>query len=596
MPTTKGSVVPNNKEEDDRFSLDCCRVFSLPMKRGHWIALLLVGFGCGPSSGDDNASATLTIDPPQSELWIIDGVPATATYTATLTEVNGEKRDVTSSVRFSIDEGYGTFSANTLSMKNAGKTQVLATYDTVLGQAEVIGRVKNTRVDGSLPPNAVDWFDNNPEDPSRAPTVVYPPPDVVMPKNIGDFEVHWTDPQNNVFEVSLKTEYSYVRVIVPGGNGAIANSSWLEFLASEWSAAVSYETAVQFQVRGVNSANPTVVGSTTPQLVRLSNEFMLGGLYYWAATASNGPYGIFRHDMGKPGQPAEEFMTTAQTGGRCVACHVLSRDGTKMAVTYDGGGGAATLVDVATKAPQASSRGWNFGAFTPDGSKFLAVQSGTLSVIDYATQATLATMPSAGYVSHPDLSADGTKLVYARPASAAADWSFNGGAIYMRTFDASTNSFGGEQLLVSDASNNYYPSFSPDGAWVLFNRAPSGSSYNNNTATLWAIKADGTGQPVELAKANGGQGLTNSWGRWAPFAQTIGANNEKMYWVTVSSTRDFGVRLVGANRPQIWMTPFYPDRASTATDPSNVSFRLPFQNITSNNHIAQWTEQIVAPQ
>ena len=101
--------------------------------------------------------------------------------------------------------------------------------------------------------------------------------------------------------------------------------------------------------------------------------------------------------------------------------------------------------------------------------------------------------------------------------------------------------------------------------------------------------------PVELAKANQGHTLTNSWGRWAPFAQTIGTANEPMYWVTVSSTRNFGVRLVGTNRPQIWMTPFFPTKAQAAADPSNSAFRLPFQNIDSNNHIAQRTEQIVNP-
>jgi hypothetical protein len=68
-----------------------------------------------------------------------------------------------------------------------------------------------------------------------------------------------------------------------------------------------------------------------------------------------------------------------------------------------------------------------------------------------------------------------------------------------------------------------------------------------------------------------------------------------MYWITVSSTRDFGVRLVNTRRPQLWMTPFFPARANTQVDPSSKSFRLPFQNIDGNNHIAQWTEQIVAP-
>jgi hypothetical protein len=554
-------------------------------------------FACGPFSGDDShddATATLSIAPSTSELLIVDGVPATQDFTATLTYPSGDTRDVTSEVRFSVDTGYGLFNGSTLSIKNAGKTQVFASLDDKLASAQVIARLRDIRIDPALPPEAKDWF-NNPEDPARAPTIVYPPADTVVPRNLGDFEVHWTDTQSNVFEVSLKTEFADVRVIVPGGNGMVANGSWTSFLADEWAAAVSYESSVQFQVRGVNSQNPSVVGATAPQLVKLSNEQMLGGLYYWAATAQNGPFGIFRHDMSKPGQPAEEFFTTAQTGGRCVACHVLSKDGTKMAITYDGGNGAATLVDVATKTAQASQRGWNFGTFTPDGNKFLGVQTGTLTVIDYATQVAITTMPSSGYVTHPDLSADGTKLVYVQPSVTGTDWSFSGGRIFIRTFDNATNTFGPERLLVSDTSNNYYPSLSPDGEWVLFNRAASGSSYNNNNATLWVVKADGSGTPIELAKVNGGLGLTNSWGRWAPFAQTIGTSNEQMYWVTVSSTRNFGVRLVNANRPQIWMTPFFPAKATTSSDPSSAAFRLPFQNIDSNNHIAQWTEQIVAP-
>ena len=53
------------------------------------------------------------------------------------------------------------------------------------------------------------------------------------------------------------------------------------------------------------------------------------------------------------------------------------------------------------------------------------------------------------------------------------------------------------------------------------------------------------------------------------------------------------VRLVGAGRPQIWMTPFFPDRAATGADPTAPAFRLPFQDLNSSNHIAQWTERVV---
>ena len=112
-------------------------------------------------------------------------------------------------------------------------------------------------------------------------------------------------------------------------------------------------------------------------------------------------------------------------------------------------------------------------------------------------------------------------------------------------------------------------------------------------------KSDGSGSPVQLQAANAGLGLTNSWGRWAPFQQTVGANNEPIFWVTVSSKRDFGVRRIntgqaeGSKTPQIWMSPFYVSKAEAGMDPTTPAFRLPFQNLASNNHIAQWTERIV---
>jgi len=214
-------------------------------------------------------------------------------------------------------------------------------------------------------------------------------------------------------------------------------------------------------------------------------------------------------------------------------------------------------------------------------------------VRNYADQAVVATMTSAGPATHPDLSPDGTKLVYVRPAGFGTDWSFTQGGLFWRTYDQATDTFGPENQLIADGANNYYPSWSPDGNWILFNRAPSGDAYNNANASLWVIKGDGSGPAMELAAADQAPGLTNSWGRWAPFMQTVGANSEPMFWVTVSSKRNFGVRLVNQARPQIWMTPFFPNQAASSVDPSNVPFRLPFQDITSDNHIAQWTQKVI---
>ncbi|HTR52074.1 MAG TPA: hypothetical protein VMJ10_15280 [Kofleriaceae bacterium] len=592
--------------------------------RAKLIALLGgLATACGSHTGShDVATATLSVDPPTSQLMILNGTPGTESFTATLTFEDNTKQDVTADTTFSIDSTFGAFAGNALSMMTAGKTAVTASYVDKTASAEVIGLVKDIIVQtgtcsasattqcvsdsdctavsggtcvGAVSPMAPTWF-TMPEDPSRAPKIAYPAVGVIMPPNPGDFDVHWVDSAgNDTFEVSLTTEFSDVRMYVPGGNGSIAGGGYTTFLADEWSAAVGTSTTVTFQVRGVLSTNPVSVGSAPPQLVKLSNDAMLGGIYYWAST---GTYGIYRHDMSQPDQQAQQYITTAQVN-RCVACHVLSRDGKEMLVTYDGGGDTATTVDVATATAAASGGSWNFATFTPDDTEFLAVESGTLTVRSYATQAVLATMTAAGAVSHPDLSPDGTKLVYVRPQVAGSDWAFGTGQIWMRTFDQSTNTFGPEQQLVADAANNYYPSFSPDNKWILFNKGDNtqngneNMSYNGPNAELWVMPADNSAPPIQLATANISAGLTDSWGRWAPFAQTFGPDSEQMYWITVSSKRDFGVRLVGTLRPQIWMTAFFPDLATQAQDPSAPAFRLPFQDITSDNHIAQWAQAVI---
>jgi hypothetical protein len=570
-----------------------------------WLVLCTL-VACGSSNGDDDeTNATLSIDPPTTELLILNGTAATQGYTATMVFPDGHTKDVTAETVFTVDSTFGSFAGSTVSITTAGKTQVFGQKDDKIGTAQILARLKSTRVDPALDPNTPDLF-TGPEDPTRAPTVVYPPDNVVMPRNLGDFETHWIDPSgNDVFEVSLKTEFADVRVYVPGGNGNAAAGpmpSFTAFLAAEWISSVGTESTVQYQVRGVQAANPVSVGSAPPRLVKLSNETMEGGLYYWAAASTNGVYGIYRHDMSKPGLPAEEFMTTNQTAGRCVACHVLSKDGTKMAITYDGGNKNGTMIDVATSTRQPDFTTWNFATFTPDGNQLLTTFNGVLSVRNSADQSVITTMPSANCVSHPDLSPDGTRLVYIHvpgdPAAATcgADWSFASGTVFVRSYDPVTHAFGAETPLVTAGGLDFYPSWSPDGQWIMFNRSNADTSYNNSNASLWVIKSDGSAPEIELATANAGLGLTNSWGRWAPFAQTVGANADPIFWITVSSKRNFGVRLVNVARPQIWMTPFFTGTATANMDPSVAAFRLPFQEIESSNHIAQWTERVVTQQ
>jgi hypothetical protein len=129
------------------------------------------------------------------------------------------------------------------------------------------------------------------------------------------------------------------------------------------------------------------------------------------------------------------------------------------------------------------------------------------------------------------------------------------------------------------------------------------------------VPAGGAGVgAVDLATLNGTGSVTNSWARWSPFVQSYKAGN--LLWITMSSTRDYGLRIQNGSavncyptespigpfftdtkttctRAQLWMAAVDLDAAAVAggSDVSHVAFWLPFQELGTNNHLAQWAER-----
>ena len=200
-------------------------------------------------------------------------------------------------------------------------------------------------------------------------------------------------------------------------------------------------------------------------------------------------------------------------------------------------------------------------------------------------------------------------------------------------------------FLQSGGENNYYPSYSPDQpmSYVIFNRAPldmsAGSvtgcttgtapmcpndSFSNPAARLMLMKNVANSKPIDMERANGTPAASalpwsNSYPRWAPFVQNYHGN--KLLWFTFSSTRDYGVRILnhktgmyqcypadayqtpgGAHKaafasecqePQLWMAPItFTEAQGAGADPSGVAFWIPYQDLTTHNHTAQWTQQL----
>ncbi|MCL4228343.1 MAG: PD40 domain-containing protein [Myxococcales bacterium] len=567
-------------------------------------ALAALALACGgPGDGggdspDPEPGDTLAINPSLARLEVVNAAPATQAFTVELVKPSGARFDVTDRVRWTLsDPLVGSFSGAVFTARggSAGLSTATATLDTVAGDATIEVFVRGVRVGPGAPPNAPDLFATGTLDPAQAPELAYPPDQAIVPRNLGDLEVHWrTSFGHDLYELSMVNEHVDLKLYV-GGSGA---TGWAAFASGEWYAAAMGGRSITVGLRALVTASPGAHGAAPPRTLGLTNNDLEGGLYYWAATAAGGaPYGIFRHDFGNPGQPAEPFYTTTEAG-RCVACHALSRDGERMTVVWDGGDGSSTLLDVSSRTPMIphQQQYWNFAAYSPDAARLVTSRQGTLTVRDGATGLPIgATVPTAGFATHPDFSPLGNLLVYTRAAAnpGANDWHFTGGEIMGVAYDPVNDAWGTPTPIITGGGNNFYPSVSPDGQWVLFNRS-SEDAYDDASAELWVARIDGSGAR-KLDLANVGPGLTNSWARWAPFQATYGAPGatEDLYWITWSSKRDFGVRLVGAGRPQLWMSPFFPGRVAGGGDPTAPAFRLPFQDLASNNHIAQWTEVVV---
>jgi hypothetical protein len=271
--------------------------------------------------------------------------------------------------------------------------------------------------------------------------------------------------------------------------------------------------------------------------------------------------------------------------------------------------------------------------------------------------ATAGAANGAARPTQPDWAPDGKSLLYVQPDHVGS-WDGNGrnddnhvfgSSIMSATYDATTMAFGTPTAIVqSKGENNYYPGYSPDGSFIVFNQVPlqtvmnpitgradctgtgtqvlcPNDSFSNPKARIMLLSTGtGGGTPVDAENANGSPAaspvdVSNSWPRWSPFIQSY--KGDKLLWVTFSSTRDYGLRVrnhkmgmyqcypadslqqagaahsspfdTACEQPQIWMAAVNLSHLEfNSTDPSFVAFWLPFQDDTKHNHTAQWTQTV----
>lgn len=578
-------------------------------------ALFLVLSACGGGGGDDDGVTPgvdaapaptitqLSITPPTPTIVVVNNEAKTVAFRAYGLTQGGDTVDVTAWTSFysndpslvSLDQaGLATTSSSL-----AGTTTVRATMggETATTDATVIQRrvVVETGVDADAP----SWFDGAElaADPTRTPGVMYPSEGTILPPNFPGLEVHFLPGTgNDLFEVTLAAggheyrRYARCTRTGPGCRVVPTTADWEAFgprFAGEDVAVSVAATTI------ADHASKTV---SSPRTLVFATDVLDAALYYWAATDGR----LYRVDFGRAGSGAELFYS----GTDCVGCHALSRDGTLAAIGLSSPSPSGLdVVDVASGdrlwgTSPGTTGGSNYQAFSPDSTKVLTTDGYAMRVRDAATGADLGPSFQTGAL-FPDWSADGGAIVYAHrsptcTSTPCGDFTLAAGSIQTRpTTDGLT--FGEPNTLVAydGAYNNYYPAFTPDSAWVVFNRVASGGgagtmdSYDNHNAGLWVVGADG-GTPIRMGHADGGY-RGNSWPKVAP--KLLATSRGYVTFLTFSSRRPIGLRPT-TDTAQIWMAAFDPARAAEGLDPSASAVHVPWQDQTSGNHIAQWATDI----
>ncbi|HZS40185.1 MAG TPA: hypothetical protein VFF06_25315 [Polyangia bacterium] len=593
---------------------------------------------------------------------------------------------------------------------HGGSTTLTANYTPQGGSTLTGSATIHVKVHGSFPGNCAGCPQfPGPSAPAcpagAAATIVYPPDGVLLPPNLesidfqymqgtGDtqFEIDLSNPATDVQVAAKCTPVSDTRnTAVPNGCSLPLDAATWDFIAKSNKGGDPVTVTIRATTDGT-CASP----STNTINISFAEQDVVGGIYYWKSKVTTMGTGgdIWRKSFGDA-TPEEKITPDTLANNRsniaCWGCHSLSRDGLRMTVNVDDsdsddeyGDVSMGLMDVAQKS-FITMIGYNMGqemgfqTCAPDHSLYLgsvgdgsgsrtASGGGALGTTNQffiwnGADGTDATPPSVTVgaamqrPTMPDWSNDNKNVAFVIPNIAGwggilgfgghpDDAHIFGGSIWSMPYSGGGMFGTPVELVHSTGDNNYYPSYSPDGKFIIYDHVPMqpgatldacankfcpNDSFSNPKARVQLISASGgTITPIDLEAANGSPAaspvdVSNSWPRWTPFLQTY--KGSQLLWITFSSTRDYGIRVRnhvpvggvaqvqcypadsaedpgGAHRqpfaancqqPQLWMAAVNLTATETTNggDPSSPSFWLPFQDITTHNHSAQWTATVV---
>jgi WD40-like Beta Propeller Repeat len=486
-------------------------------------------------------------------------------------------------------------------------------------------------VDPSLPAQTPSQFGGAPG-PDATPSVVYPLAGSMHPINLGDITFQWSQgkPRNTVFRIEVTAPSASYDFFVPCTRAQciyqMPSQAWLAM------ASAARGQTVTFTVAGSDGRGGPV-STSAPITISFSPEAVRGGLYYWSTRLR----GVYRLTFGARKALPYIQPSSPTNPAACAGCHSVSRDGRRIAFTAvpaaEGAFGGLAVAPTddpgrRTVDPRRGVTDSSVPALSPDGSRVAVVldsgyaASGAKAFIIRETDggAEINRLgvghPFLGpnrFATFPEWSPDGQSI--AITVGTTAPPRANYGATALLTSDIAIlpyndGALGPATVLVPASGGEYhfYPSWSPDGKWLVFATAKMGGpteddkSPANRTARLRLVEV-ATGRVYELGAATQGSSSTSTWPKFTPFAQQSG----DLLFIAYSTKIDYGYVLQqqslkdgqtpagsppGWKHPQIWMAAISLANLRAGQDPSYAPIWLPYQETTQDNHIPYWTEVI----
>lgn len=549
------------------------------------------GGGGGPASPVGDV-AQIAIEPASAALTTRATAAATQDFRVVATFDDGSVDEDFPLVTWTLSntaagsvDGDGLFTASTF---GGGRTLLSANCNGQLATADLTVTYEETAVDEGLDPEIAALFEGEASAAGDGLRWDYPEDGVAVPRNLPEFTFMWADSLDaDLFALRFSSSTTAVTAVTEQQVWTAPAALWDVITATNAGEEVSVTLLAARTTRsGDEITGVDALYQADPIALRINRFDAVGAVYYWSVDAA----GVMRSGVDEAAP--DDYFGPALTH-YCVGCHVISDDGERLAYAFQvegetsfrmglaspeqDGGDPTVLLNMDTSRDHAT-----YATFSPDGSELLFSYGGKLHRYDGRDGAPLGDVSSDLKLTQPHWSPDGQHVVaISATKDFVSDSNFNGGELVVFTVDEA-GVWSDPEVLVERVTgvNQYYPMYSPDGDWVVFNRSV-GTSYFNEDATLWLVSAEG-GEPIKLDAANRDHDLTNSWPRWGPVP------DDDVLWLAFASTRDYG-SLSTDQTAHIWVTAIDTKLAEEGKDPSFPAFWLVQQQVGGGNHAAWWS-------